>query len=395
MAQAEPSKPSYAGPVVPGLEPQPLWAKGSGIVNLAMGVGRSIAYIREDTPGGALVVVNAASGRELANIPLSASQEGLMSSSPQFRRDRMKGKPVAVLRYTRHVPASGMQSAHEQPMDLVVSEDGGVVWQSPSDRSDFFEGGYVIEAEVRSAGAFVNGSGPDEGNLSRLVSIKDGSGREIVKLAADSYPTDDTLYQVVDDTAIMTFSEGITEGKGVKAIDLQRGGRTLWELKDSEVLGVFGSTLVTLRRTPTSSWQREYSLEFHDVKTGKANGVIKNPPDFDCHTSIYDSGNGVALCASNRAANPPVTALDVRSGKIAWQQPGPHARNLAPVLAVEGSAYFLVKPEFENRGTAYVAVNSINGNVLSDSLTVTPIAVSDDGVALIHEGRMLYGFRLK
>ncbi|MEV6864925.1 hypothetical protein AB0M44_28445 [Streptosporangium subroseum] len=395
MAKVEPSKPSYTGPAVPGLEPQPLWAKGSGIVNLAMGVGKSIAYVRADIPGSALVVVDTASSRELANIPLSVSQEGLIPSSPKFRRDSVKGKPVAVLRYTRNVPASGMQSEHEQTMDLVVGEDGGVVWQSPSGGSDFFEGGYIVEADVRSAGAFVNGSGPDEGNLSRLVSIKDGSDREIVKLAAGGYPTDDTLYQVVGDTAIMTFSEGIIEGKGVKAIDLQQGGRTAWELKDSEVLGVFGSTLVTLRRTPISSWQGEYFLEFHEVKTGKANGVIKNPPNFDCHTSVYDPGNGVALCASNRTTNPPVTALDVHSGKIAWQQPGPHPRDLEPVLAAGGTAYFLAKPEFGDEGTAYVAVDSRNGNVLSDSLTVAPVAVSDDGISLMHEGRMLYGFRLK
>lgn len=384
--------PAYGGPAIPGLAAKSLWAQRGGAVIAAVAVGNSFALITGSEQGGpiSLTVLDAASGRMLSTVPLNESSSHLFQ--PTIEADSVGGKPVAVARFDASFPASGLQGPVDHAADVVVDASGKTLWSSPARDEWHFAGGYLVAGRWQGSAPFVGGPDPQR-VFSDVTMITDLNGTVVADLRAKPI---DRLYRIVDGT-VLTFgfdaaAPGLLHNR-LRALNLAAGGNMVWagdvgpELSSSAELFLTTANGKVVTQRPDS---RRTAVVVRDLASGREIGTA-DAQDFDCHESSFDASANTVLCVSDRLASTPITAIDVTSGKVVWQQPV--SRSIQPGPASNGLAYLRASVTGSDQ-SVYLVLRDTTGSVVADNLSAAPLAISAAGMAVVEYGGFLYGFRV-
>jgi hypothetical protein len=375
----------YGGPAIPGLTPVPIWRmQGMGKVE-ALGFGTSIAVLSQSQQGYQLAVLEGSSGKTLGRAELVVPDAATGTvEEPALFRDNYQGRPVVVLRYTEKVLASGTQAEHDQRSDIVLDAAGRQVWRSPQDGTGrtgkFFVGGYIASGNTNTRGSFPDPASHPEQQLAAVTSLRAVSGGAEIRTGVSAY-SNDVLYAISNDKAVMQAEDRYGLSAGIKVTDLPKGGKVLWKNERAEFLTLIGPSVLTTTRD---------GVQLADLTTGHATGhaTISEPT---CNDSLIDQHARVALCAG-RSTSGTLVLFDATTAKVLWQQDGPNARGLTPVAAVRGVAYLEAESPGSGRAPLFVAINDRTGQVLADNLQIQAVATTDNGYVLIEHDSLLYGF---
>lgn len=380
---------SYDGPALPGVEGRPLWSVPSPGSAVMLGYGNAVAMLGT-RQGYQVTVLDAATGKTLQRHQINAVERPVLRSGEPVRLlgDTVRGRPVAVVRFSERIPASGTRQEREQLTDLVLDTAGGQLWRTPpgsggdpvaqGDRGTF-NGGYAI-AHTKGQGT------PDKApeGTTRFQPIGGGGPVDVPA----SYDSDD-VYDVVGDTAVMREDKVLDDG--VRGVDLARGGKVAWRVPKAVHVATAG-TDVLLETTAGR-------LRLVDAATGRRRADIALPDDgggrYGIRAWLYDPVTRALVGGGRRAV-----IVDADTGRLRWSQDGSNPRPMTPVASAAGVTFMALDRQPTADRTAQpgraglLALDNRTGRVVADGIAVTALAVGD-GFAVVEHGGGLHGFRLK
>ena len=369
-----PAAPGYAGPEIPGLAKTPIWSQPGSTIRGVAAIGNSFAVLADvGTIHHLLLVLDAATGKQLGSVAFNLQDE---SMRPYFTTEVVDGAPVAVAHYLGEFPATGLQGESFGYAEIAVDSSGRQLWASTSGNGPQYAGGYLVAGQ--------------EGNFSGVPfvsvrSIKSPDGATAADFTADPL---DNLFAVSGHYAVtqsQEFTPGLSELNIVRVLDLARGGAVAWSVpKDEAYVATVDDKAITERTS-----NQHVTVNIRDLATGTVEHSGDAGKGFACRPAL-DAEAATLLCLGGNSIPPsPITALNISTGQILWQQPS--TRQFRSGVASHGAVY-LSDADAPPGQSSFVVLDEATGQTTANNLPAGPSAITRGGIAFVESAGDWYGF---